>query len=194
MLSGMAFVAPAGAIAAAREQVAAAQAHARAVRSQGLPTLDLKAAVYENGRPSQTLGQSRESVVGVTLNVPLFEGFGRTYEVQGADAAVEARTAELHKAELRVGLDVVEAWSDATAALKNLDASDALLKSASASLDSAQRKYQNSSSEDVLDILNSQKALADAQEERIRCISEWHSASLRIMAAAGQLGIAELNP
>ncbi|MET0541668.1 MAG: TolC family protein [Variovorax sp.] len=190
----MAFVAPAGAIAAAREQVAAAQAHARAVRSQGLPTLDLKAAVYENGRPSQTLGQSRESVVGVTLNVPLFEGFGRTYEVQGADAAVEARTAELHKAELRVGLDVVEAWSDATAALKNLDASDALLKSASASLDSAQRKYQNSGSEDVLDILNSQKALADAQEESIRCISEWHSASLRIMAAAGQLGIAELNP
>lgn len=179
-------------IEAAREQVAAAQAQAQVVRSQGLPTLDFKAAVYDNGRPSQMLGASREAVVGMTLTVPLFEGFGRQYKVQGADAAVEERAAELHKAELRVGLEVVEAYSDATAALKNLDASDALLKTAWASLDSAQRKYQKSSG-DVLDMLDSQKALADAQEERIRCLSEWHSASLRIMAAAGQLGIAELD-
>ena len=91
-----------------------------------------------------------------------------------------------------VGRDVVEAYSDATAALQNLGASDALLRAASAALENAQRGYQRGTS-DVLVMLASQQALASAQDERIRCLAVWHSASLRIMTAAGQLGFARLS-
>ncbi|MGO4605846.1 TolC family protein [Variovorax sp. 2RAF20] len=182
------------AIEAARAQVTAARARAEATRSEGLPSFDLSASFYQNGRPGQGLSttQTRERLVGVTLNLPIFEGFARTYKIRGADALVEQRDAELHDVEHRVAMEVVQAYSDAAAALKNLDASDALLKAAQSSLASSQHKYEKGAA-DVLEILSTQKALADAQEERIRCLSEWRSASLRVVAAAGRLGTMHLK-
>ena len=131
--------------------------------------------------------QTRERTTGLVLNVPLFEGFARTYKIYGADALIEQREAELRDVDHRVALEVVQAYSEASAALQNLDASSALLSAAQASLASSQRKYEKGAT-DVLEILNTQKSLADAQQERIRCLSEWRSASLRVVAAAGQLG------
>lgn len=136
--------------------------------------------------------QTRERLVGVTLNLPLFEGFARIYKIQGAEALVEQRSAELQDVEHRVALEVVLAYSDAAAALKNLDASDSLLSAAKSSLESSQRKYDKGAA-DVLEILGTQKALAEAQQERIRCLSEWRSGSLRVVAAAGRLGTTYLR-
>lgn len=177
------------AIEAARAQVDAARARADVARSEGLPSLDLSASFYQNGRPGQGLSttQTRERLVGVTLNLPLFEGFARTYKVQGADALIEQRNAELQDVEHRVAMEVVQAYSDATASLRNLEASDALLRAAQSSLASSQRKYEKGAA-DVLEILSTQKALAEAQQERIRCVSEWRSASLRVVSTAGRLG------
>lgn len=182
------------AIEAARAQVDAARARAEVARSEGLPSLDFSASFYQNGRPGQGLSttQTRERVVGVTLSLPIFEGFARAYKIQGADALVEQRDAELHDVEDRVAMDVVQAYTDAAASLKNLDASEALLTAARSSLASSQRKYEKGAA-DVSEILSTQKALADALQERIRCISEWRSASLRIVAAAGRLGTVQLK-
>lgn len=182
------------AIEAARAQVDAARARADVARSEGRPSLDLSASFYQNGRPGQGLSttQTRERLMGVTLNLPIFEGFARTYKIRGADALVEQRAAELLDVEHRVAMEVVQAYSDAAAALKNLEASDTLLRSAQSSLASSQRKYEKGAA-DVLEILSTQKALADAQQERIRCISEWRSASLRVVSAAGQLGVMKVR-
>jgi len=182
------------AIEAARAQIEAARARADVARSEGMPSLDLSASFYQNGRPGQGLNstQTRERLVGVTLNLPIFEGFARTYKIRGADALVEQRAAELMDVEHRVAMDVVQAYSDAAAALGNLEASDALLRTAQSSLASSQRRYEKGAA-DVLEILSIQKALADAQQERIRCISEWRSASLRVVSAAGQLGVEKVR-
>jgi outer membrane protein len=130
--------------------------------------------------------------MGVTLNLPIFEGFARTYKIRGADALVEQRAAELLDVEHRVAMEVVQAYSDASAALKNLEASDTLLRTAQSSLASSQRKYEKGAA-DVLEILSTQRALAEAQQERIRCVSEWRSASLRVISAAGQLGVMKVR-
>lgn len=182
------------AIEAARAQIEAARARADVARSEGLPSLDLSASFYQNGRPGQGLNstQTRERLVGVTLNLPIFEGFARAYKIRGADALVEQRAAELMDVEHRVAMDVVQAYSDAAAALRNLEASDALLRTAQSSLASSQRRYEKGAA-DVLEILSIQKALADAQQERIRCVSEWRSASLRVVSAAGQLGVEKVR-
>lgn len=87
-----------------------------------------------------------------------------------------------------MAMEVVQAYSDAAAALRNLEASDRLLRTAQSSLASSQRKYEKGAA-DVLEILSTQKALADAQQERVRCVSEWRSASLRVVSAAGKLGV-----
>ncbi|WP_093136057.1 TolC family protein [Variovorax sp. OK605] len=182
------------AIEAARAQIDAAQARADVARSEGLPSLDISASFYQNGRPGQGLStvQTRERLVGVTLNLPIFEGFARNYKIRGADALIEQRAAELQDVEHRVAMEVVQAYSDAAAALRNLEASDRLLRTAQSSLASSQRKYEKGAA-DVLEILSTQKALADAQLERVRCVSEWRSASLRVISAAGQLGVTRVR-
>jgi len=81
----------------------------------------------------------------------------------------------------------VKTHADASSALQNLKAADALLKAATDSLAVVQRKYEKGAA-DILEMLNTQSALADAQMEHIRCQADWNSARLRLLASAGKLG------
>lgn len=176
------------AIAAARAQLAAAREKVVSTRSEGLPTLDLTANFYRNGRPNQGLSSvsSRETLVGLTLNIPLFEGFARVYKVGGAQAQAEQQEATLVDTEHQVLMEVVKAHADAMASLANLDASKKLLVAAQAAMSSVQHKFDKGAA-DLLEILSTQTALSDAQQERIRCVAEWRSARLRLMATSGIL-------
>jgi len=61
------------------------------------------------------------------------------------------------------------------------------LQTARDALASSQRKFDKGAA-DLLEMLNAQTALADAGQERIRCLAEWREAKLRLMASAGRLG------
>ena len=177
------------AIVAARAQWDAAQAKVRQVRDEGLPTIDLTGNIYQNGYPNQGLQGTRSTVttVGVALTIPLFEGFARTYKIQGAAAQAEQSAAQFKDTEQQILTDVVKTHADAVSALSNLEASDALLKSARAAMASSEKRYAKGAA-DILELLSTQSALADALQERVRSVSEWHSARLRLIAAAGLLG------
>lgn len=177
------------AIVAARAQWAAAKAKVTTARSEGLPTLDFSGNYYQNGYPNQGIQTNKSNVttVGVTLTIPLFEGFTRTYKIRGAEAQAEQSEAQLQDTEHQVLSEVVKAYADTESALANLSSSQTLLESAEAAMASAERRYAKGAA-DVLELLNAQTALADAQQERIRCLAEWHSARLRLLANAGMLG------
>ncbi|MGD0280396.1 MAG: TolC family protein [Smithella sp.] len=176
------------AIRASREQLEAARHQVKIAQSDGLPSLDFSANYYQNGRPGQslTIDQTKETTVGVTLNVPIFDGFSRTYKIREAKAQVEQKEAELHDVEYQTLMDLVKTHADASSALQNLQAADTLLKAAMDSLDVVQRKYEKGAA-DILEMLNTQSALADAQMEYIRCQADWNSARLRLLASAGKL-------
>jgi outer membrane protein len=182
------------AIRAARAQVAAARAKVEAVRLQGMPSIDFTGNYYQNGYPNQALQSTRSSTVtlGIQLNVPLFEGFARTYQVRGAQAQVEQSEAQLEDTQSQVLSTIVKDHADATTALANLDASANWLRAAEQSVESSQRRYAKGAA-DVLELLSAQSALADAQQERVRCLSEWRAARLKLAADAGALGRAGLD-
>ena len=177
------------AIVAAQRQLESARQKVIVTESDGLPTLDLSAYYYQNGRPNQGFPtvQTNENVVYLTLNVPIFEGFGRTYKIRGAQAQVEQSEATLQDTTHQITMDVVKTYSDAKTALANLEASALLLRSAEQALSSVQRKFSRGGS-DVLEMLTVQATLADAQGQRIRCLGEWRAAKLRLVASAGALG------
>ncbi|MCC7006055.1 MAG: TolC family protein [Ottowia sp.] len=180
------------ALIAARQQVIAAQEKVAATRSDGLPTIDFTSNVYQNGRPNQSLSpNTNEMLTGLTLNIPLFDGFFRTYKVRGAQAAVEQKKAELLDVQQKTLMDIVKAHADAVAALENLDASKKYLESAQAALDSVYRKFDKGAA-DMLAILNAQTALSEARQERIRCLADWRLAKLRLFAQAGVLDHTQL--
>ena len=123
----------------------------------------------------------------MTLNIPVFEGFARTYKVRGAQALAEQRSAELQDSESQVLMEVVKAHADALASLDNLDASQDLQHWAEEASASVQRRYEHGVS-DILEMITAQTALADARQERIRCLADWQSARLRLLASAGAIG------
>jgi outer membrane protein len=124
---------------------------------------------------------------GLTINFPIFEGFASTYKIRGAQAQAELAEAQLQDTTLQILTDVVKAHADAVTSFGALKASERLLATAQAASESSQRRYDKNVA-DILEILNVQSALADAQQERIRAIAEYRSSRLRLLANAGILG------
>ena len=181
------------AIRAARAKLAADKAKIIVARSEGMPSLDATASLSRNGYPNQGLSSINQSVVtaGVTLNLPIFEGFARTYRIRGAEAQAEQSKAQLQDATSQALTEVVKAHADALTSLKTLKATELLLVAATQSLHSSLRRYDRHAA-DILEVLNSQSALADAEQERIRAVAEWRSARLRLLAESGLLVRADL--
>lgn len=176
-------------ISAARKQLESANEKRNVALSDGMPSIDFTANFFQNGRPNQglTLVKTQETLAGFTLNIPIFDGFAKAYKVRGAEAEVEQKKAELQEVESQISMEVVKAYADTTSAIKNIDSAQLLLNSANSSLKSIARKFEFGAS-DILEILNAQASLADAQQEQIRCLAELRSAKLRLYASAGVMG------
>lgn len=177
------------AIVAARAQLAAARERVDMVRSEGRPSIDLTANFYQNGRPNQGLSaaSTRETLVGVSLNIPLFDGFARGYKVRGAQAQAGQREAEVEEVRRQTLMELVKTHAEADMALDNMAAAQAWLDAARDAQASVQRKFGLGAA-DILEMLTTQSALLEAQQERIRCQAEWRAARLRLLASAGVLG------
>jgi outer membrane protein len=178
------------AIVAARAQWEAAKARVTLAKDEGLPTIELTGNLYRNGYPNQGLQATRSttSTIGFMLTIPIFDGFSQRYKVKEAQAQAEQVEAQLHDTEHQVLMELVKAYADAQAALANLDASLVLQQAATAAVASAKKRYDRGAA-DVFEMLSSEQALAEAEQERLRCVVEWNSARLRLRASAGVLGI-----
>lgn len=176
-------------IKAARAQWKAAEAKVTTVRSEGMPTLDLSGTLSRNGYPNQGLQSVRatQTSIGLTLTIPFFEGFSRTYRIRGAQAQVEQAHARLLDTQQQILRDVLKAHADAETTADNLDVSARLLAAAEAALASARNRYALGAG-DILELLSAQAALSDARQERVRTQAEWEAARLRLFASAGVMG------
>ncbi len=177
------------AILAAEAKLKAAQAKIASVRAEGLPTVDFTYNFYQNGYPNQGLQTtaSNTTTFGLVLTIPFFDGFAHTYKVRGAQAQAEQSAAQLQDTEQQILSEVVKAHADAMSSLNNLTASEDLLEAAQASVASSRKRYDRGAA-DILELLSAQAALADARQERIRCLAEWQAARLKLLASAGILG------
>jgi outer membrane protein len=182
------------AIAAARADLDASQAQVTAARSGYKPSVDLQANYYANGFPQEGLAATRQrsTTVGIEVTIPLFDGFLTRYKVHEAQAMVQAKEAALVDIQRLTLTEIIKAYADATAAMSNLRESQNLLEAATASQASSKRRYEAGAA-DIVELLNTQAALAGAHQERVRALADWHSARLRLLATSGMLSHFELQ-
>lgn len=178
------------AIAAARAQWASARAKVKVASRTGLPTLDYNQNYYENGYPNQGLNAlgSRVRTIGLVLTIPFFDGFARTYKIRGAQAQEEQSLAQLQDTEHQIFMEIVKAHADAQSAFTNLNASHRLLQAAQAAVESSNKRYDKGAA-DILELMVTQNALTDALQERAKCVSDWRSSRLKLLAHSGVLGL-----
>ena len=154
------------AILAAKAQWHAAQASLKAVQSEGPPALDFNLAHYRNGRPNVAItgSQSRENVIGLTLSIPLFDGFNTTYKARAAQALVEQKAIEYQATEQQTLHELVQLHADAKASLNNLHMAQELYRVARQAALSTQRQYDQGAA-DIVQLNQSLSSLQQAQLE-----------------------------
>ena len=182
-------------VVAAEAQVDAALAKVAQTRAEGLPSLSLVAKYSKNNDPTtlqigfpQFATTGHEWYLGFQVTIPIFEGFGRTYQIRQAEAQTELQRATLDEVQQQVGLDVWTSYQALQTATHNLGNSATLLDVANRSYSAAERRYQVGVG-NILELLNAQSSLAGAKRQRIQALTDWRSARLQLAAKLGRLGM-----
>ncbi|WP_242558144.1 MULTISPECIES: TolC family protein [Pandoraea] len=178
---------------AARAQVDAAEASEAQLRAQGLPKFSLVAKYSRNNQPAslglgspQFAATGHDWYVGFQVQIPLFEGFGRVYQVREAHAKAEQKRFEWDEAKRQVGLNVWKAYQDLQGNTVSLRTVDELLDAAQGAFDAATRRYAIGATS-IIELLNAQASLADAKQQRVQAIADWNASRLRLAATVGRL-------
>jgi len=180
---------------AAEAQLDAAIAKVNQTRAAGLPSLSLVAKYSENNDPTtleigipQFPTTGHEWFVGFQLTIPIFSGFGQTYQTHRAEAQVELQRDTLDEVQQQVMLDVWTSYQALQTSTHNLGNSATLLDLAQRSYTTVQRRYQVGVG-NILELLNAQSSLANAKRQRIEALTDWRSARLQLAAKLGKLGM-----
>lgn len=177
-------------IVAAQAQLQAAEAQVEAIKAQGLPSISLSSEIDFNNtqgqEPYDTSGHTM--IAGLHLSVPLFEGFERLYRVQTAKADFESKAVELADTKQQVSLNVWTSYQSLRTETENLKATDDLVYYAKQSFQMAKGRYKAGTG-DFTDLLDSQKALSDAELQHITAWSNWLTERITLVANIGKLGM-----
>ncbi len=182
-------------VAVAERTLAAAVADERAARAHGLPSIALVGGLSRSnesltpslGSPSVPGSVSNKSV-GIQIDVPISDALWKRGQIAQAHAQVEVQQEDLYGAEQQVAQDVWKAYAELQADTDNLENSAGLLESARHSVESTQHRYEGGVG-NILELLGSQSAYANAQQQRIRALSDWRYARLSLGASLGRLGL-----
>jgi len=179
--------------AAARWQ--AAVANIRFTRARGLPIVRLVGESDRSNQPvSASLGEpelpalTRENYIGLKIEIPLFDGFNRDYQIREAQAQADVQEQALRDTQQQVAVGVWSSVQTLQSDTENLRNSDVLLQSARDGFDAAQHRYRSGVG-NILEVLSAQSALSSATQEWIEAHLEWRIARLNLAASLGTLGM-----
>ncbi|VXB55512.1 Protein CyaE [Burkholderia sp. 8Y] len=183
------------AVRAAEAQYEAALAKVTQSKAQGLPNVSLVAKYTLNNQPQGAgLGlptypsTGREAYLGVQISIPLFEGFGRGYQIDQAQAQAERDWYALEDVRRRAMLDVWNSYYALGTATENVGNSTSLLSISQRAFDAALRRYESGVGS-ILELMNTQSALAIATQRRVQALADWGGARFDLAAKLGQLDV-----
>jgi outer membrane protein len=166
----------------AQEQVAAAKVVA--TRGSGLPSLSFDASAGHT--QVRNVGGSSQFSGLLSLNIPLFAGFGDRAAVHQAQAELDSARATSDDLRSQVELEVWQAYQNLRTAAVTLDTSAAQLKSAQLAADVANARYKNGLAT-ILDLLSAQTTLANARVQQVQARLDWAAARTALGHAVGGL-------
>ena len=172
-------------LAAARAQVRQSDAQISVARSALFPTLTLGSTAGRNFANVSTLeGQTYGLTLG--LSIPIFSGNARQYDVVTARENAAAAAARAEQARLTTAAQVYTSYYALRTAAQRVTTSQALLSTATQSEQVARGRYAEGVG-NILDLLLSQSALADARAQAVTARWTWFSTLAQLARDAGTL-------
>ncbi len=176
---------------AAKAKLDAAKAAIDESKASGRPTLSFIASISDV-QTNQSIafnGDShlRENSVGLQLNIPLFEGFERTYQVRGAQAKFETSKAELLDVEQRISMELWANYQNLNIETRSLEKTAEWVEQSNQALQVVQGRYRSGVG-NMIELLNALTAYATAEQQHINTLNSWQLARLKLAASLGRLG------
>jgi outer membrane protein len=158
------------------------------------PTLDAVGSLtqnYANSSPQGFGSDIKSAVVGVQLNIPLYQGGGISSRVREAVAGQERARQDLESARRTVALQTREAFLGVTSGLGQIKALRQAVESTTLQLEST-KLGQEVGVRTSVDVLNAEQQLAAAQRDLAQAVYNTILSQLRLKAAVGKLAEADL--
>lgn len=180
-------------LASVQAQANALAAEIRVARSAGYPSLTLSStASYlrtlqsSTGNVSNVTGRSYSVLLG--LQIPIFNGFSREYDVRVARDQYEAGLAQVTSTRQQITVQVFTSHAALQAATQRVGAATELLASASQSADVAAGQYREGVGT-IVDVLLARSALEQARAEEIQARWEWQTALAQLAHDVGSIDL-----
>lgn len=171
-----------------------AQREIKKSRSGHLPTIDLSAST---GRSTASLGGStpsgvsKPSSIGVSVNIPIFAGFGTDSKVRESIALEDKARNDLETARRNAAQAARQSYIGVVSGLAQIKAFEAAEISSQSALDSTKLGYQVGVRINI-DVLNAQQKLSNTRQSLAKARYDSIMSGLRLKAAAGSLKEADL--
>ena len=178
-------------IIAARHELDAQAARLDAARAGHWPTVNLVGAVGQRSmndpaqQPRGLSSNDQVSRLGVTFEMPLFEGGRTKARVDEEHAKQNALRQRLDKLLLQARLDVVSAGASLASAQERLRSTEKAVELAQKVAAIEREKYALGRGTQ-LDVLDAQSALIDAEATHIRALADANTASAQLLWARGE--------
>jgi outer membrane protein len=173
-------------IAEARAAANALAAEIRIARSAGYPALTLSSSESFTRRLQGTATNGRNSSLQLGLQIPIFNGFARQYDVRSAQADYMAGMARLASTTLQITTQVYTSYAASQTATQRVQEAAELLTSAQQSSDVAVGRYREGVGT-ILDVLLARSSLEQARAEDIQARWEWRTALAQLAHDVGAL-------
>ncbi len=180
---------------AAKAQWESALDNIKVTRAAGLPKVQLTGGVSRSNEPVSTNlvlpsipAASHQASIGLSVTIPLFEGFGRSYKIRQAEVLADQQGAALRQAENTVGLGVWSSFQELETDTENLRTTDTLLEAAQEAFKASEQRYEHGVG-NILELLTVQTSLARAEILHIEARANWRTARLQLAASLGTLGM-----
>jgi len=183
-------------ILAAQRAVDAANEEIRKQSAGHEPTLDLVASYGNNAQAAGISGgqlgfESRQSTIGLQLNIPLYAGGGQSAKVREALALRDRAAQELEAARRNARLSAKQTWFTWRASAVREASSKQAMQSAGLALSGAQSARSLGVKADI-DVLQAEQQHATALRDWRKARYEAIISQLKLKAVCGQLAGEEL--
>lgn len=181
-------------VALAQQSLEIAAQEVRKADAGHYPTLDAVASATQTYQNTSSFGYGSDIkalVVGVQLNIPLYQGGGISSRAREAVAGQERARQDLESARRTVALQTRQAFLGVTSGLAQIKALEQAVGSTKLQLEST-KLGQEVGVRTAVDVLNAEQQLAAAQRDLAQAIYGTIVNQLKLKAAVGKLAEADL--
>ncbi len=170
----------------------AARHRVREVRGELYPSLEINASLSHNEESSARNSTTRRAQVLATLTIPLYQQGAVSSRVREAKQISNQRRIEIEEARRRAGQESSSAWEGLQTARAQIRSFESGVRAAEIALEGV-RQENEVGARTILDILDAEQELLDAQVNLVRSQRDEIVAGFEVLTAIGRLTARDLK-